>query len=126
MLYKYYNYVTGFEKNVPNHTFSISRNAVLKYCNNCASLVLHYSHARLAIQVELSYSYYSVAISTVYYSQSGFEIVFYSPCNITDLVYRGGWVGGRGVGWGGGGGWQAGGGQKLPLGCIEWCCPLSR
>ena len=61
----------------------------------------------------------------MYYSQSGFEIVFYSPCNITDLVYRG-WVGGRGVGWGGGGGWQAGGGQKLPLGCIEWCCPLSR
>ena len=33
----------------------------------------------------------------MYYSQSGFEIVFYSPCNITDLVYRG-WVGG---GWGG-------------------------
>ena len=37
----------------------------------------------------------------MYYSQSGFEIVFYSPCNIMDVVYRG-WAGGRG--WGGGGG----------------------
>ena len=48
-----------------------------------------------------------------------------------DVVYRGGqvgggWAGGRGVGWDGGGGWQAGGGQNLPLGRIEWCCPLSR
>ena len=71
--------VTGFVKNVPNRTFSISRNAVLKYCNNCVSLVQHYSHARLAIWVELSYSYYSVAMSTVYYSQSGFEIAFLQP-----------------------------------------------
>ena len=38
-----------------------------------------------------------------------------------------GWGGGGGVGWwGGGGGWQAEGGKKLPLGCIKWCCPLSR
>ena len=59
----------------------------------------------------------------MYYSQLGFEIVFYSPCNITDVVYRR-WAGVRGVGWGGGSGWQAGGRQKLPLGCIEWCCPL--
>ena len=42
----------------------------------------------------------------MYYSQSGFEIVFYSPCNITDQVNRG-WAGGRRVGWGGGGGWVA-------------------
>ena len=38
------------------------------------------------------------------YSLLVFEIVFYRPCNITDCVYRG-WVGGRGVGWGGGMGW---------------------
>ena len=42
-------YVTGFVKTVPNRTFSISRNTVLKYSNNCVSLVLHYSRARLAI-----------------------------------------------------------------------------
>ena len=79
----------------------------------------------LPSQVELFYSYYSIAISTVYYSQLGFEIVFYSPCNITNPVYRR-WAGRRRVGWGGGGGWQAEGGQKLPIGCIEWRCPPSR
>ena len=84
------------------HLRSTSRNTVLKYCNNCVSLVLHYSRARLATQVELSYRQYSVAISNVYYSQSDFEIVFYSPCNITDVVYRG-WAGERG--WGGWWGW---------------------
>ena len=93
-------FVTGFTKTVLNGTFSISRNTVLKYCNTCVFLVLRYSCARLAVWVELTYSYYSVAISTVYYSQSGFEIVFYSPCNITDVLYRG-WAGGRGVGGGG-------------------------
>ena len=72
-------YVTGSAKTVLNGTFSISRNTALKYCNNCVALVLHFSHARLAVLVELSYSYYSVAISTVYYSQSGFEIVFLQP-----------------------------------------------
>ena len=38
----------------------------------------------------------------MYYSQSGFEIVFYNPCNIMDLVNWGvgRWEGG-GVGWGG-------------------------
>ena len=41
--------VTGFVKTVPNRTFSISRNTVLKYYNNCVSLVLHYSRARLAV-----------------------------------------------------------------------------
>ena len=40
------------------------------------------------------------------YSLLIFEIVFYRPCNITNCAYRG-WVGGRGVWWGGGGGWQA-------------------
>ena len=42
-------YVTGFVKNIPNRTFSISRNTVLKYCSNCVSLVLHYSRTRLAV-----------------------------------------------------------------------------
>ena len=42
-------YVTGFVKTVPNHTFSVLRNTVLKYCNNCVSLVLHYSDTRLAV-----------------------------------------------------------------------------
>ena len=45
----------------------------------------------------------------MYYSQSGFEMVFYSPCNITDAVYRGGQVGG---GWGG----VVGVGGKLEMG----------
>ena len=49
-IHKYiYTYVTGFVKTVPNRTFSILRNTVLKYCNDCVSLVLHYSHARLAV-----------------------------------------------------------------------------
>ena len=41
--------VTGSAKTVRNGTFSISRNTVLKYCNNCVALVLHYTHARLAV-----------------------------------------------------------------------------
>ena len=40
----------------------------------------------------------------MYYSRLGFEIVFYSPCNITDVVYRG-WASGRG--WSGWSGWVA-------------------
>ena len=52
----------------------------------------------------------------MYCSQSGFEIVFYSPCNITDLVYRG-WAGRRGVGLGGvGWGGAAGVGGKPQAG----------
>ena len=41
--------VIGFAKTILNGTFSISRNTILKYCNNCVALVPHYSRARLAI-----------------------------------------------------------------------------
>ena len=34
------SFVTGFAKTILNGTFSISRYTVLKYCNNCFSLVL--------------------------------------------------------------------------------------
>ena len=44
-----YVYVTGSAKTVLNGTFSISRNTVLKYCNNGVANVLHYSRARLAV-----------------------------------------------------------------------------
>ena len=39
-----------------------------------------------------------------------FKIVFFSSCNITNYVYRGGQVGGGGVG--GGRGWGVGGGGR--------------
>ena len=42
-------YAIGFAKTILNGIFSILRNTVLNYCNNCVSLVLHYSHARLAV-----------------------------------------------------------------------------
>ena len=41
--------VTGSAKTVLNGTISISRKTVLKYCNNCVALLLHYSLARLAV-----------------------------------------------------------------------------
>ena len=41
-----------------------------------------------------------------------------------DEVYRGGWVGGGGVGVGGG--WEAEGGQYHPQGDKQQCCVLSR
>ena len=41
--------VTGFVKTISNCTFSILRNTVLKYCNNCVYLVLHYSRIRLTV-----------------------------------------------------------------------------
>ena len=83
--------------------------------------MLHYSHARFAVQVEQSYSYCFVANYAVQYSLLVFEIVFYNPCNITDGAYKG-WVGGIG----GGAGGQAEGGPSSLLGHRRWCCALSR
>ena len=56
----------------------------------------------------------------MYYSQSGFEIVYYSPCNITDALYRGwvgGWEGGGVGGWVGGGWGGVGGKPKAGRSC---------
>ena len=47
--------MTGSAKTVLNDAFSILRNTVLKYRNNSVSPVLHCSHSRLAVYMELSY-----------------------------------------------------------------------
>ena len=69
-------YVTGFGKTDHNVTFCVSRNTVLKHGSRCGSPVLHYSHARFAVQVEQTYSYCFIADSAVQYSLLVFEIVF--------------------------------------------------
>ena len=56
------------------------------------------------------------------YSLLDFELVFYNPCNIKGVAYKGvvGWEGVVGVGG------QAEGGPALLLGHRQWCCVLSR
>ena len=54
------------------------------------------SHAKFAVQVEQSYSWCLIANSAVPYSLLVFEIVFYNPCNIIGVVFKGRVGGGSG------------------------------
>ena len=45
----YLTYVTISMKTVPNGTFDISRNTILKHWSHCSSLVLYFSHARFTV-----------------------------------------------------------------------------